>query len=43
MSYWFWTSLDMFKNHVNCNNLYFEDQKYFEPYKYFDPKKYFKS
>ena len=33
----------MFKNHVNCNNLYFEDQKYFEPYKYFDPKKYFKS
>ena len=24
ISYWFWTSLDMFKNHINCNNSYFE-------------------
>ena len=32
VSVWFWTNLDMFENHINCNNFYSIESEQFETY-----------
>ena len=32
VSVWFWTNLDMFENHINCNNFYCIESEQFETY-----------